>query len=165
MSVKIAKTKASGDISVGMAQSAVVAAPGTLRAVLGSCIGLCLIDPVARVAGMAHIVLPMSNGGSALPGKCADTAVPHLIELLQKEGAVISRVVAKIAGGASMFGSGGSAFMVGQQNQEAVLTILNARRICLIAQHVGGTKGRRVILQASSGQLTVEVAGQTAEIV
>src|SRR5690242_20439678 len=70
---------------------------------LGSCIGLALIDRLSGVAGMAHIVLPESQGDDREPGKFADLAVPTLIARMQGAGAVRRRLDAVLAGGARMF--------------------------------------------------------------
>lgn len=75
---------------------------------LGSCVGVCMYDPVAKVAGMAHIVLPNSDGKpDKAGGKYADTAVPLLLEMMLKRGAIKSRVIVKIAGGAQISRSKG----------------------------------------------------------
>ena len=51
---------------------------------LGSCVGMAAYDPVSKVAGMAHIVLPRSDGRSGLPAKFADTAIPALVDEMCK---------------------------------------------------------------------------------
>lgn len=95
--------------SIGIAGIQVVKAPDTIRTVLGSCIGVAVYDRVAKVGGMAHVILPDSNEGSGDPGKFADTAVDLLVENLVAEGAEKKRVAAKMAGGATMFGDEHSA--------------------------------------------------------
>ena len=69
-------------IMVGMAEVKICHTPeGVLTALgLGSCIGVCALDPVAHVTGMAHIVLPKSMGGDTTLGKFADTGVPLLLQ-------------------------------------------------------------------------------------
>jgi len=72
---------------------------------LGSCVGVGMHDPVAKVAGMAHIVLPSSDGRpNKIGGKYADTAIPMLLEMMLKRGSIKSRITIKIAGG-SLHGS------------------------------------------------------------
>ena len=85
---------------------------------LGSCVGMAAYDPVSKVAGMAHIVLPRSDGRSGLPAKFADTAIPALVDEMCKLGALQSRLVVKIAGGTHMSGSpgAGSLFKTGERN-------------------------------------------------
>lgn len=145
-------------LQVGMGESAAVRAPACLTSVLGSCVGVALYHPRNRVGALAHVVLPESAGRAGTPGKFANTAIPHLLELLREAGAPAAGLVAKIAGGASMFSSGGP-LQVGESNVQAVLLALQTARIAVAAQHVGGNKGRRVNLDASTGTLSVEVAG------
>ncbi len=132
---------------------------------LGSCIGLCIFDPIARVAGMAHIVLPESNrGGSTnLPGKFADTAVPMLIEGMMRKGASRSRMVAKMAGGAQMLQAlaGGSELDMGAKNIKMTIRALDKDGIKLVASDTGGNRGRSVWLEVSSGKVMVRVIGST----
>lgn len=145
-------------LHVGMGEAAAVRAPASLTSVLGSCVGIVLYHPRQRVGAMAHVVLPDSTGRSGTPGKFADTAIPHLLELLRAAGASPAGLVAKMAGGASMFASGGP-LQVGESNVQAVLRALEAMHIPVAAQHVGGSKGRRVHLDATTGTLKVEVVG------
>ncbi len=93
--------------SVGMGQIVVAEAPAELVSVLGSCVGVALYHPRLKVGALAHIVLPKSSGGGAAPGKFADTAIPYMIAELAKAGAARAGLVAKIAGGACMFGVSG----------------------------------------------------------
>ena len=150
-------------LHVGMGESAAVRAPAGLTSVLGSCVGVALYHPRQRVGALAHVVLPESAGRAGTPGKFADTAIPHLLELLRAAGAPAAGLVAKIAGGASMFSSGGP-LQVGESNVQAVLRALQAAHIAVAAQHVGGSKGRRVHLDAATGTLTVEVVGCPASL-
>jgi chemotaxis protein CheD len=62
---------------------------------LGSCIGIAVWDPVARVGGMAHVVLPESTTSSlgSPPGKYADLAVPALVRSVERLGGLPSRLV------------------------------------------------------------------------
>ena len=129
---------------------------------LGSCIGVVLADPRARVAGMAHVMLPQSAATSTgPPGKFADTAVPALLDSLLELGADPARLVAKIAGGAQMFGagSGGNAFNIGERNADAVRAALRAAGIRVRAADVGGNCGRTMQVTVGSGAVTVRTVG------
>lgn len=95
--------------SIGIAGIKVVNSSDTICTVLGSCIGVAVYDRVAKVGGMAHVILPDSKEGSGDPGKFADTAVDLLVENLVAEGAEKKRVAAKMVGGATMFGDEHSA--------------------------------------------------------
>ncbi|MCH8829861.1 MAG: chemotaxis protein CheD [Planctomycetes bacterium] len=110
---------------------------------------------------MAHIVLPDSAGRGGAPGKFADTAVPHMLQLLKEQGAPLHGLTAKFAGGANMFGSTGP-MKVGDANAEAVSALLRIAGIRVVGQEVGGTKGRQVTFDCSTGEMTIAIAGQPA---
>ena len=148
--------------SIGIAGLKVVKAPDKIRTVLGSCIGIALYDRVAKIGGMGHVILPDSTEGSGDPGKFADTAVDILIEQLVAAGAERTRITAKLAGGAAMFGSEHTANL-GTRNAEAVRTRLLHHAIRIAATAVGGTKGRRILLNPANGVVMVEIIGQAAE--
>jgi len=149
---------------VGMGQIVVARAPETISCVLGSCIGIALFHPRARVGMLAHVVLANSAGRTDCPGKFADTAVPRMIQLLIEHGATSQSAVAKIAGGASMFGASGP-FKIGAANTEAVLAALAKAGIRVAAQHVGEQKGRRITLDCTTGNLAIEVAGAPSIVI
>ncbi|MFN3283617.1 MAG: chemotaxis protein CheD, partial [Pseudothermotoga sp.] len=95
-------------IIIGIGEAAVEKNPAVIVTLgLGSCVGVCIRDPVARIGGMAHVMLPESSDRDVKnPGKYADTAVKYLVEKLVEMGASQSRIEAQIAGGAAMFDSG-----------------------------------------------------------
>lgn len=144
---------------VRMGELAVARADEVLAAVgLGSCIGVALVDPEAHVAGLAHVLLPEpSSGREGTAGRYASTAIPALLEQMLGAGARRDRVVAKIAGGASMFPalSATGVGAVGLRNADAVRRALAQMNIPLMAEDVGGTWGRTVHLQASDGAYIV----------
>jgi len=149
------------EILVGMGQIAVGQAPQRMRAILGSCIGLALYHLGRNTGVIAHIVLPESAGRDGTPGKFADTAVPHMLELLRKQGLPIHGLTAKLAGGANMFNTSGP-LQIGDANAEAVATALKKACIRVAGQDVGGTRGRRVDFDCASGEMIVQCAGQPA---
>jgi chemotaxis protein CheD len=133
---------------------------GSLRTLLGSCLGVALFDRHLRIAGLAHVVLPQSIGESELPGKYADTAVPEMIRRMEKLAAGASlRLSAKLAGGARMFNTTSQAATIGEMNVAAVERILGELRIVIVGRHLGGEQGRRMTLDASNGAVTIEIAG------
>ena len=153
-------------IAVAIGQWVVASAPTKIRTLLGSCVGLVLYDRVARLGGLAHIVLPEARGAVDHPGKYADTAIPTLVadfdRRLGSKGR--PRLTAKLVGGANMFQLDlatreSSALNIGQRNQEAIEQILNKLTIPVIARDVGGTTGRRLTLDTSSGIVTIRIPG------
>jgi chemotaxis protein CheD len=127
---------------------------------LGSCIGLALVDRRLGVAGLAHVVLPVS-GDNANPGtfKFADHAVPELIERVVAAGGRRPMLDAVLVGGASMFAVSSASLEVGQRNEAAVREQLEGARIRVIASETGGTRGRTVRVHVGSRRITVREAG------
>ena len=76
---------------------------------LGSCIGICLHDPVLKLGALVHIMLPVNmEAGRKTPMKYADTGIRETLRLMESKGASRNRITAKIAGGAKMFEVGSS---------------------------------------------------------
>ncbi len=159
-SSQTSKSNPTPDFKVGIAEIIVATQRGTLRTLLGSCIGLVLYDQRNKTGGMAHIVLPRSNGVSASLGKYADTAIPELIRQMQQLGSKTANISAKIAGGANMFETT-TKNSIGDQNIVAVSELLKQLMIPLLGSHCGGKQGRRMALDLATGDITVEVVGQT----
>jgi chemotaxis protein CheD len=149
---------------VAIGRWAVAAAPARIRTLLGSCVGLVLYDRVARLGGLAHIVLPDSRGSADHPGKFADTAIPAVIAEIERQlqANARGRLVAKVVGGACMFATAGTpspAMNIGQLNQEAVERILGALRIPIVGRDLGGGSGRHLTFDTSSGIVGIRIPG------
>ena len=152
-------------IIVGLGEMKISKDPETILACLGlgSCVAITVFDPVAKIGGMAHVVLPASRGKSGeKAGRYADNAVPQLFETLRKRGAVASRMVINLVSGAQMsLAPGmGKAFKIGEENVAAVHAALKAEGLKPKAVETGGNKGRTVRLFIGSGQAVVASAGQ-----
>jgi chemotaxis protein CheD len=129
---------------------------------LGSCIGLGIVDRTARVAGLAHIVLPESSDRADQVGKFADTAVPELIARMRKAGAVQRRFETVIVGGAQMFEVSGG-LDIGARNDAAVRAALSKARVRVTAAQTGGSAGRTLKIAVGEMLVTVRSAGRPAE--
>lgn len=153
------------EVKVGIADLNLVLDPGTIMTIgLGSCIGIALYDRILKVAGLSHIMLPDSTQFKNVtnPMKFADSAIPILIEKMQKQGCRKQNIVAKIAGGASMFNFSDKSIIsdIGKRNSEAVKKTLKDMGIPIIAEDTGGDKGRTMILEASTGKVTLKIVGK-----
>jgi chemotaxis protein CheD len=156
------------EISVRMGELATSSDPGTglVSIGLGSCIGLALVDSSARVAGLAHVMLPGPGADAALkrpPGTFADTGVPALLEAVLKAGARRMCLSAVIVGGAQMFGSAGK-MQVGQRNEQAVRDAIRAMRIPIVAAETGGGSGRTIRVYLDDVRVTSRAAGGIEQI-
>ncbi len=127
---------------------------------LGSCIGLALVDRRRCVAGLAHVVLPQSQGyAPENPNKFADFAVPELVLQLEALGARRHRLEAVLVGGAAMFAVSSASLDVGQRNEAAVLELLKTMRIPVLAAATGGNRGRTIRVDVATTSVTVREAG------
>lgn len=113
---------------------------------LGSCVAVILHDNRKLMGGVAHVMLPNSNGkGEDRPGKFADTAVPKLLEELKSRGSNKRDLIAKIAGGSSMFKQFKGNLDIGGRNIEAVKEALILHKIPLEGEDTGGSVGRSIL--------------------
>ncbi len=149
-----------GELRVSKDPSEVLVAYG-----LGSCVGVCLYDPDAKVGGLAHVMLPSSaEAQSQRPlSKFADRAVPMLIEEMSKLGASPRRLICKIAGGAQMLTAAGfstNGFTVGERNIEAVKAALERHKVSLAKADIGGHRGRTVSIRPGSGKIMLRTIGE-----
>jgi chemotaxis protein CheD len=155
-----AGTGAGSIVSVPMGQWAVAAAPTLVRTLLGSCAGVVLYEKSARLGGVAHVVLPDSRGASDHPGKYADTAIPALIDDLERLAGrrLRPRITAKLFGCARMFQASGP-LEIGKLNREAVERILADLGIPVVACDMGGDMGRRLTFDTQTGIVSVKIPG------
>jgi len=149
--------------NVGIGQMCVAHSPDRLVCLgLGSCVAIALWDNSTRIGGMAHVMLPDEKCAPkrivANPAaKFGTTAVKALAEEMKREGANIYTTVAKIAGGANMFKDIGIEMKdIGMKNSEAVKCSLTEWRIKVIAEDVGGSLGRTVDLDTTTGKLHIK---------
>ena len=143
-------------IVVGISDLNVVGTPDILITyALGSCVGICLFDCMRQIAGMSHVLLPESAicSGDINIYKFADTAIEELVTVMEQYGCSRFRMVAKIAGGASMFEFTGKS--IGERNVEIVKSELNRLEIKIVAEDTGGNHGRTIEFDPENGNLKV----------
>lgn len=157
-------------IKVGMADLKIAKAPDSLTTLgLGSCIGLTLYDPVAKIGGLVHYMLPDSTKlkNNTNIAKFGDTGIKELHRLMIQAGANPRRLVAKIAGGAKMFEVSGlsSVGNVGERNAEQAKIELRELRIPLVAEDTGLNYGRTVILDCENGDYIIKAVGRDSKTI
>lgn len=157
-------------IKVGMADLKIAKAPDSLTTLgLGSCIGLTFFDPVLKVGGMVHYMLPDSTKlkNNSNIAKFGDTGIKELYRLMLAEGAQPRRMVAKIAGGAKMFEVSGLSEVgnVGERNTQEAKLMLKELKIPLIAEDTGLNYGRTVELNCETGEFLIKAVGKTVKVI
>jgi chemotaxis protein CheD len=152
-----------GDLAVSNNPSVVLATYS-----LGSCLGVSIYDPVARVGGLLHIMLPDSRIDPAKaarqPAMFMDTGLPALLEAAAQLRAQPYRLQVCVAGGAQMLDEGGF-FNIGKRNCAALTTLLIEYRLHIKAEQVGGLNSRSMYLNLGSGEVRLKISGQTSEYV
>jgi chemotaxis protein CheD len=136
---------------------------------LGSCVAIMLHDPETKAGGMAHVLLPSTSLARDITNraKFPDTAVPMLIERLTRLGADPRRLVAKLAGGASMFSQlvTPGTIQMGERNVMACRSALRAAAVPIARESVGGERGRSVRFHLTDGRVEIRSVGANVEVI
>jgi chemotaxis protein CheD len=151
-----------GEIAVSTNKEEVLVAFG-----LGSCVGIGVFDPVKGVAGLLHAVLPEPlNGSDKDSTKYVGNGIKKLMEEMVKNGAVKERLVVRIAGGANMLTSPGlsKTFDIGTRNIASALSNLEAQKLKIVNQNIGGNTGRTFRVYVNDGKMTIRMIGEKETI-
>ena len=129
-------------------------APSEIVTVLGSCVAVCLFDTKNKISGMNHYLLPLWNGNGLKSLKYGNISIERLIEAMQAVGADHRSIEAKIFGGAML--NINEEISVAPRNISIAVDMLRHYRIPLVAQDVGGNRGRKVIFSNEDGSVYVK---------
>lgn len=152
-------------IIVGVADMKVSQQPGSMLITysLGSCIGVAVYDPVARVGGLLHFMLPESQidpeKARRNPWMFADTGIPLLFKEVYKYGAEKGRLIVKVAGGSQIMDDKGF-FNIGKRNYAAMRKIFWRNNVLIKAEAVGGMNNRTVRLEMATGKVWLKSSGE-----
>lgn len=134
---------------------------------LGSCVGMTMYDPQARVGGILHCQLPTSTLDAQKAAKCpamfADTGFKYLLDEMLKLGASKKRVRVRIAGAAQMLNDAG-VFDIGRRNHAAIRKILWQQGMFLESEHVGGSVPRTLYLSVADGAVMIKAGTETIRL-
>ena len=130
---------------------------------LGSCLGITVWDPVAKVGGMLHVMLPTSTVSpeKAQKNPCTfvDTGLPKLLAEVFRAGGMKGRLQVKVAGGASVRSDKDDYFQIGKRNFIATKNLLWKEAVMLGANDVGGNISRTMTLAVGTGQVQLRTNG------
>ncbi len=134
---------------------------------LGSCLGVAIYDPVAKIAGLAHCMLPMSkidpNKAKSTPYMFVDTGIPLLFKEAYNLGAEKKNIIVKAAGCSSLLDEKGF-FKIGERNFTVLRKLLWKNNILIDKQDVGGNYSRTVTISTKTGRVTVKTGGKETEL-
>lgn len=130
-----------------------------ISTVLGSCVAVCLYDPILGLGGMNHYLLPLWNGNGLQTPKFGNIAIPRLIEEMVGKGSQIYTMEAKIFGGSSIsIGAAADSMLIGQRNILVAREILAQYNIPIVAEDVGGHHGRKIQMNCENGAVLMKYA-------
>ena len=129
--------------------------PLRLHTILGSCVSVCLWDPVARVGGMNHILVPSAATDCRCGSRCGVHAMELLINAVMQQGGDRRRLVAKAFGGGNVL-AGIRTPTVGELNVKFVREFLETERIPLVGERLGGDRAVRVVFHTDSGKALLQ---------
>ena len=134
---------------------------------LGSCLGLVVYDPAARVGGLLHAMLPLSKinpqKAEANPYMFVDTGVPALFKALYGIGGQKNRMVIKAVGCGNPLGKN-EMFKIGERNYTVLKKLLWKNNVLLEGEDVGGTPSRTVHFDVATGQTVITSNGSKREL-
>jgi chemotaxis protein CheD len=134
---------------------------------LGSCLGVAIYDPVAKIGGMIHCMLPLSKidrkKAEAKPCMFVDTGIPAMLSAMLRKGCRKSNLVVKVAGASSVLDSKGL-FKIGERNYTVFRRILWKNNLLIDAEDVGGNISRTIRLEIATGRFVIKSGGQEREL-
>jgi len=134
---------------------------------LGSCLGLVVHDPEAKVGGILHAMLPLSKinrqKAESNPFMFVDTGVPTMFKTLYEMGGIKSRFVVKAVGCASPLGKQ-EMFKIGQRNHTILQKLLWKNNILIENESIGGSDSRSIFFDVSTGVTVIKSKGQETEL-
>jgi len=133
---------------------------------LGSCIGVSIYDPIARVGGLLHFMLPEAPADAAQSGKSpymfANTGIPMMFHEAYEKGAQKRRLRVRVAGGAQIMDEKG-VFNIGQRNSLAMRRIFWKAGVIVHAEETGGRSARTMRFEIASGRIFLRSPGDPEE--
>lgn len=134
--------------------------PTRVTTILGSCVAVCLIDPRRHVAGLNHFLLPYAPATAHGSTRYGDVAIDVLVRRLLALGATRDGLMAKLFGGANVLRAfSDETRHIGAANVELARAMLDRHDIPLVAEDVGGTRGRKVVFSVPDGSAWIKVIG------
>lgn len=129
--------------------------PTVIETILGSCVSVCLFDPVKKTGGMNHILLPGKADLEKFDGatRYGINAMEVLINRMMKLGSRRKNILSKIFGGANVLRSIGGHMAPGNKNIRFVEEFLNLEEIPIISRNTGGNNGRKIFFHTHTGDV------------
>ena len=131
--------------------------PQRISTVLGSCVAVCLHDPVARIGGMNHFALPSASDSTRAAASFGVHAMELLINQLMVRGADRGRLQAKVFGGADVINADQGDQGIGRRNAEFIREFLSTEGIPMVSEYLGGERGMQVLFDTGNGRVKLKL--------
>ena len=157
------------EVVVGVGSYFVAGNPTKLICIgLGSCIAVALHSSTGKVGGLCHAMLPKYEEGKdkVIPEKYVDTSIYLMVDEITDMGIKKRAIKAKIVGGAQMFSFiSPHALDIGRRNIETAKETLKREGIVIVAEDVGGNKGKTIFFDIKTGTLEVRISGEKTKVI
>jgi chemotaxis protein CheD len=127
--------------------------PTLVNTILGSCVAVCLWDPILKIGGINHFMLPFWNGQGLASPKYGNIAIDRLLEKMIAMGSSTKGVRAKVFGGGEVIETNIKQFHIGDRNIQVAMEMLEELKIPIISQSVGGKLGRKIQFNTETGEV------------
>ena len=127
--------------------------PSVVTTILGSCVSTCLWDPVLKIGGINHYLLPLWNGEGLASPRFGNIAIIKLIEKMEILGSNRKVLQAKVFGGASINSNPNGLINVGCRNVDVAMDLLVKENIRVVSSDLRGRLGRRILYYTSTGKV------------
>jgi chemotaxis protein CheD len=149
------------DVFLQVGQVFSAGTPVVITTILGSCVGLCLWDPIRRSGGMAHYLVARWPGRGEASTRYGDVAIAQLVRSMGNLGSLPGDLRAKVFGGAHGLSKASAAVDIGTRNVAVAEEALAGLRIPIVSRDVGGNVGRKLLFRVDDGSAWVKRLSET----
>jgi chemotaxis protein CheD len=127
--------------------------PHMVTTILGSCVAVCMHDPILRIGGINHYMLPLWNGQGLASPKYGNIAIERLLEKMLSLGCSKYNLQSKIFGGGEVIQTTVTQFNIGARNIKLAMEMLEELKIPIIGHSVGGKLGRKILFNTETFEI------------
>lgn len=135
--------------------------PHLVNTILGSCVAVCIHDPVLKIGGINHFMLPLWNGQGLASPKYGNIAIEKLIEKMYSFGCNKNNLRAKVFGGGEVIQTKIAQFNIGERNIQIAFELLEEYKIPVLGSSVGGKQGRKIQFFTKTGEVRQKYVSKT----
>jgi chemotaxis protein CheD len=141
---------------INSGQLYIASEPTHIAIILGSCVGICLYDQSTNICGLNHYLLSFWNGNGLKSPKYGNISIELMIDKMLQVGANKNKMIAKVFGGANIYNVNVGNNIIGEQNILVATQLLAEHRIPIVAKDVGGTRGRKILVDSATGRVQMK---------